>query len=167
VWQPFTERARRAVHLAHEEARRLGHAAAETQDLLLGIVRGDNLGSGVLERIGVSLEKIRDQIERCSQPVSPNATPDMQLSPAARQAIDLAYAEALAWKHNYIGCEHLLLGLLREGGVAAQILTDLGVDPERVRTEIPVVMAPWIEVLNAERRLAEARAAYRSFIGGT
>lgn len=166
LWQPFTHRARRAVHMAHEEARRLGHDAADTQDLLYGIVRGDNLGSGVLEHIGVSLEQVQKEIERRTTQGSPNAKPDMQLSPAARQAIDLAYAEALSWKHNYIGCEHLLLGLLREGGAAARILTDLGVDLERVRQEIPVVMAPWVEVLDAERRLAEARAAYRSFLGG-
>jgi RNA polymerase sigma factor (sigma-70 family) len=167
MWQPFTARARRAVQLGHEEARRLGHDAADTLDLLYGIVRSENLGSGVLEHMGVSLEQIQKEIERRTIPGSPNATPDMQLSPAAKQAIDLAYAEALSWKHTYIGCEHLLLGLLREGGAAAQIMTDLGVDLERVRQEIPVVGAPWFDVLEAERRLADARTAYRSFLGGT
>ena len=64
LWQPFTERARRAVHMAHEEARRLGHTAADTQDLLYGIVRSENLASGVLERMGVSLEKVQEEIAR-------------------------------------------------------------------------------------------------------
>jgi len=117
--------------------------------------------------MGVSLEQIQKEIKRRTTPGSPNAAPDVQLSPAAKQAIDLAYAEALAWKHTYIGCEHLLLGLLREGGAAAQIMTDLGVDLERVRQEIPVVGAPWVDFLDAEHRLEEAHAAYRSFLGGT
>jgi ATP-dependent Clp protease ATP-binding subunit ClpC len=113
-----------------------------------------------------SLEKIQAEIQQRTTPGSPNWRPEMQLSPAAKQATDLAYAEALSWKHTYIGCEHLLLGLLREGGAAAQILTGLGVDLERVRREIPVVGAPWVDFLDAERRLHEAHAAYRAFLAG-
>jgi RNA polymerase sigma factor (sigma-70 family) len=168
TWRPFTERARRAVVFAKEEARRLGESYVGTEHLLLGMLREDNLGAGVLARLGVSGERIRSEIEEKAIRGPGHASPDTELTPRAQRVISLAYAEALAQNNNYIGCEHLLLGLLREGdGLAGKVLTDLGVDVDSARQQIPVVGAPWFDVLEAERRLQEAKAAYHAFLTGT
>jgi hypothetical protein len=167
TWRPFTERARRAVVFAEEEARRLGERSVGTEHLLLGMLREDNLGAGVLARLGVSGERARSEVEEKAFHGAGHSWPDMQLSPCAQRAISLAFAEALALQNNYIGCEHLLLGLLREeAGLGGKVLRGLGLDPERVRREIPVVGAPWSDVLEAERRLQEAKAAYHTFLAG-
>jgi RNA polymerase sigma factor (sigma-70 family) len=164
MWRPFTERARHTILFAEEEATRLGDHVG-TEHLLLGMVREDNLGAGVLARLGVPAEQIRRAIEEKASRGPGDAKPDIQLTPCAQRAISLAYAEALALENNYIGCEHLLLGLLREGeGLAAKVLAELGVDVDRARQQIPVVGARWIDVLDAERRLQEAKAAYHAFL---
>ena len=138
MWQRFTERARRVVFFAQEEAGRLGENYVSTEHLLLGLVReNDSVAARILDRMGVSLGRIRSEIERQVTRGDGRLGQDMQLTPRAKRVIDLAYDEARNLNNNYIGTEHLLLGLIREGeGMAARVLQRLGVDIERTRREV-------------------------------
>jgi ATP-dependent Clp protease ATP-binding subunit ClpC len=138
MWQRFTERARRVVFFAQEEAGRLGENYVSTEHLLLGLVReNDSVAARILDRLGVSLGRIRSEIERQVTRGDGRLGQDMQLTPRAKRVIDLAYDEARQLNNNYIGTEHLLLGLIREGeGLAGRVLAKLGVDLERTRTEV-------------------------------
>ncbi len=138
MWQRFTERARRVVFFAQEEAARLGENYVSTEHLLLGLVReNDSVAARILDRMGVSLAKIRSEIERQVTRGDGRLGQDMQLTPRAKRVIDLAYDEARNLNNNYIGTEHLLLGLIREGeGLAGRTLQKLGVDLERTRKEV-------------------------------
>ncbi len=138
MWQRFTERARRVVFFAQEEAGRLGENYVSTEHLLLGLVReNDSVAARILDRIGVSLGRIRSEIERQVARGDGRLGQDMQLTPRAKRVIDLAYDEARQLNNNYIGTEHLLLGLIREGeGLAGRVLNKLGVDLERTRREV-------------------------------
>ena len=138
MWQRFTERARRVVFFAQEEAGRLGENYVSTEHLLLGLVReNDSVAARILDRIGVSLGRVRSEIERQVARGDGRLGQDMQLTPRAKRVIDLAYDEARQLNNNYIGTEHLLLGLIREGeGLAGRILAKLGVDLERTRREV-------------------------------
>ncbi|MCE5315278.1 MAG: ATP-dependent Clp protease ATP-binding subunit [Armatimonadota bacterium] len=138
MWQRFTERARRVVFFAQEEAGRLGENYVSTEHLLLGLVReNDSVAARILDRMGVSLGRIRSDIERQVTRGDGRLGQDMQLTPRAKRVIDLAYDEARNLNNNYIGTEHLLLGLIREGeGMAARVLQRLGVDLERTRREV-------------------------------
>ena len=138
MWQRFTERARRVIFFAQEEAGRLGENFVTTEHLLLGLVReNDSVAARILERMGVSLNRIRAEVERQVTRGDGRLGQDMQLTPRAKRVIDLAYDEARQLNNNYIGTEHLLLGLIREGeGLAARILAKLGVDIERTRREV-------------------------------
>src|SRR5438552_3744003 len=138
MWQRFTERARRVVFFAQEEAARLGENYVGTEHLLLGLVReNDSVAARILDRLGVPLGRIRSDIERQVTRGHGNLGQDMQLTPRAKRVIDLAYEEARQLNNNYIGTEHLLLGLIREGdGLAARVLMKLGADLERTRREV-------------------------------
>ncbi len=138
MWQRFTERARRVVFFAQEEAGRLGENYVSTEHLLLGLVReNDSVAARILDRMGVSLGRIRSEIERQVTRGDGRLGQDMQLTPRAKRVIDLAYDEARTLNNNYIGTEHLLLGLIREGeGLAGRVLQKLGVDLERTRREV-------------------------------
>ncbi len=138
MWQRFTERARRVVFFAQEEAGRLGENYVSTEHLLLGLVReNDSVAARILDRLGVSLGRIRSEIERNVTRGDGRLGQDFQLTPRAKRVIDLAYDEARNLNHNYIGTEHLLLGLIREGeGLAGRVLQKLGVDLERTRKEV-------------------------------
>jgi ATP-dependent Clp protease ATP-binding subunit ClpC len=138
MWQRFTERARRVVFFAQEEAARLGENYVGTEHLLLGLVReSDSVAARILDRLGVPLGRIRADIERQVTRGHGNLGQDMQLTPRAKRVIDLAYEEARQLNNNYIGTEHLLLGLIREGdGLAARVLVKLGADLERTRREV-------------------------------
>ncbi len=138
MWQRFTERARRVVFFAQEEAGRLGENYVSTEHLLLGLVReNDSVAARILDRMGVSLGRIRSEIERQVSRGDGRLGQDMQLTPRAKRVIDLAYDEARSLNNNYIGTEHLLLGLIREGeGLAGRVLQKLGVDLERTRREV-------------------------------
>jgi len=138
MWQRFTERARRVIFFAQEEAGRLGENFVTTEHLLLGLVReNDSVAARILERMGVSLNRIRSEVERQVTRGDGRVGQDMQLTPRAKRVIDLAYDEARQLNNNYIGTEHLLLGLIREGeGLAARVLGKLGVDLERTRREV-------------------------------
>ncbi len=138
MWQRFTERARRVVFFAQEEANRLGENYVSTEHLLLGLVReNDSVAARILDRLGVSLSRIRAEVERQVSRGDGRLGQDMQLTPRAKRVIDLAYDEARQLNNNYIGTEHLLLGLIREGdGLAGRVLQKLGVDIERTRREV-------------------------------
>jgi ATP-dependent Clp protease ATP-binding subunit ClpC len=138
MWQRFTERARRVIFFAQEEAGRLGENFVTTEHLLLGLVReSDSVAARILDRMGVSMNRVRSEVERQVTRGEGRLGQDMQLTPRAKRVIDLAYDEARQLNNNYIGTEHLLLGLIREGeGLAARVLTKLGVDLERTRKEV-------------------------------
>lgn len=137
MWQRFTEKARKVIFYAQEEAGRLGDNYLHTEHLLLGLVReNDTAAARILERMDVSLESIRAKVEKQVKKGKGRTGQDIQLSPRAKRVIDLAYDEARQMNNNYIGTEHLLLGLVRESeGPAARTLAKLGVDLEKTRLE--------------------------------
>jgi len=139
MFNRFTERARKVVILAKEEARRFNHDYIGTEHILLGLIReGEGVAATVLQKMGVSLEKIRLEIEKLVQPgPTTQIIGDIPFTPRAKKALELAAEEARSLGHNYIGTEHLLLGLIREGeGVASQVLLNLGLDLNTVRNEV-------------------------------
>lgn len=162
MWQRFTERSRRVVFFAQDEARQRRESYVSTEHLLLGLVReNDSVAARILNGIGIRLEDIRAQVEAQLEPVSEDAKPDdnMQLTPRAKRVIDLAYDEARQLNNNYIGTEHLLLGLIREGeGLAGRVLGDLGVTLERMRGEVTALQdaEPHPEKDEAANRVAQA-----------
>ena len=131
----FTERARRVLTLAQEEAQRFNHNYIGTEHLLLGLVReGDGVAAKVLANLGVELNKVRSAVEFIIGRGDRATTGEIGLTPRAKSVIELAVDEARRLNHSYIGTEHLLLGLVREGeGIAAGVLESLGVNLERVR----------------------------------
>src|SRR5690242_15973694 len=154
MWQRFTERARRVVFFAQEEAARLGEPYVGTEHLLLGLIREeDSVAARILAlRLSIALSTIRTEIERQVKVGSGNLGQDMQLTPRAKRVIDLAYEETRHLDNNYIGTEHLLLGLIREGdGLAAQVLVKLGADLERTRAVVAAMQHG-----DAQGRAAEA-----------
>ncbi len=138
MWQRFTERARQVVFYAQEEASKWGGNFVSPEHLLAGMTRvPENVGAVILERLGVSLEAVREGVQKGFHPGAGKSGQDMLLTPAAKKVVDFAYEEAKALKHNYIGGEHLLLGLLRqEDGTAAEVLATLGVTLEAVREQL-------------------------------
>jgi ATP-dependent Clp protease ATP-binding subunit ClpA len=138
MWQRFTERARRLVFFAQEEAGKLGEGYVSTEHLLLGMIReNDSVSSRILQRLGVSLSELHEEILRLVAKGDGQTGGDMQLTPRAKRVIDLAYDEARQLNNNYIGTEHLLLGLIREGeGLAGHVLLQAGADVEKVRHEV-------------------------------
>ena len=139
MFNRFTERARKVILLAKEEAKRFNHDYIGTEHILLGLIgEGEGVAAAVLASLGLDVEKIRFEVEKLVES-GPNTvvSGDIPFTPKAKKVIELAMDEARALNHNYIGTEHLLLGLLREGeGVAAQVLTNLGLDLEKVRFEV-------------------------------
>jgi ATP-dependent Clp protease ATP-binding subunit ClpC len=138
MWQRFTERARRVVFFAQEEAGRLAENYVSTEHLLLGIVRDEGcVALAVLAHLGIPASRVRAEVERQVTQGKGRLGQDMQLTPRAKRVIDLAYEEARQLDNNHIGTEHILLGLIREGeGLAGRILTKLGVELERTRHEV-------------------------------
>src|SRR3970282_36005 len=133
----FTERARRVLTLAQEEAHRFNHNYIGTEHILLGLVReGDGVAAKVLANLGVELNKVRSAVEFIIGRGDRTVLGEIGLTPRAKKVIELAVDEARRLNHSYIGTEHLLLGLVREGeGIAAGVLESLGVNLERVRAE--------------------------------
>ena len=136
----FTDRARQVVVLAQEEARMLNHNYVGTEHLLLGLLReGDGIAAQALTSLGIGLDAVRQQVEgiigRGTQP--PSASGQIPFTPRAKKVLELSLREALQLGHDYIGTEHILLGLIREGdGVAAQILINSGVDLNQTRYQV-------------------------------
>ena len=139
----FTERARRVLTLAQEEAQRFNHNYIGTEHILLGLVReGDGVAAKVLASLGVDLNKVRSAIEFIIGKGEKQVSGEVGLTPRAKRVIELAVDEARRLNHHYIGTEHLLLGLLREGeGVAAGVMESLGVNLEKVRSEISRILS--------------------------
>lgn len=145
MWEPFTERARICLKLAEAEAQRLGNVYVGTEHLLLGIVNeGENVGAKVLLSLGVDLNVVRSEVVAVVGKDEPSLRKgDTVFTPRAARVIELAFAEMRAMKHSYLGTEHLLLGLIREGeGVAARVLSNLGVDPSKIRAEVERMLTP-------------------------
>jgi len=138
MWQRFTERARKVVFYAQEEAQKFGEGYVSTEHLLLGLVReSDSVAARVLDKLGVSLNRVRAEVEKQLPRGDARPNQDMTLTPRAKRVIDLAYDEARNLNNNYIGTEHLLLGLIREGdGLAGRVLAKLGVELEKARREV-------------------------------
>jgi len=143
MFNRFTERARKVIILAKEEAKRFNHDYIGTEHILLGLIReGEGVAAAVLEKMGVSLENIRLEIEKLVQPgPTTQIIGDLPFTPRAKKALELAAEEARSLGHNYIGTEHLLLGLIREEeGVASQVLLNLGLDLNTVRNKVMEVL---------------------------
>jgi ATP-dependent Clp protease ATP-binding subunit ClpC len=138
MFERFTERARRVIILAQEEAKRLNHSAVGTEHILLGIIReGEGVASKVLESLNISPERVRAEVESAIGRGERTPYEEVAFTPRAKKVLELALDEARRLGHNYIGTEHLLLGLIREGeGVAARVLEAMGADLERVRAQV-------------------------------
>jgi ribosomal protein L37AE/L43A len=144
----FTERARKVLSLAQEEAQRFQHNYIGTEHLLLGLVReGDGVAAKVLTSLGVDLEKVRNAVESIIGRGDRVVLGEIGLTPRAKKVIELAVDEARRLNHHYIGTEHLLLGLIREGqGIAAGVLESLGLSLQETRAKI-------MQVLNEHKQL--------------
>ncbi|MEJ1112259.1 MULTISPECIES: P-loop NTPase fold protein [unclassified Kribbella] len=138
MFERFTDRARTVVVLSQEEARGLSHEHIGTEHILLGLIHeGEGVGAAVLERLGVSLETARSQVEEIVGRGEQAPGGHIPFTPRAKRVLEYALREALQLGHNYIGTEHILLGLIREGeGVAAQVLVKLGADLNSVRRQV-------------------------------
>ena len=143
MFERFTDRARRVVVLAQEEARNLNHNYIGTEHILLGLIHeGEGVAAQALEAMGISLESVREQVEEIIGQGTEAPSGHIPFTPRAKKVLEYSLREALQLGHNYIGTEHILLGLIREGdGVAAQVLTNLGAD-------LPSVCQQVIQLLN-------------------
>src|SRR5262245_8070344 len=138
MFERFTDRARRVVVLAQEEARMLNHNYIGTEHILLGLIHeGEGVAAKALESMDISLEAVRAQIEDIIGQGQAAPTGHIPFTPRAKKVLELSLREALQLGHNYIGTEHILLGLIREGeGVAAQVLQKLGADLNTARNRV-------------------------------
>ena len=138
MFERFTDRARRVVVLAQEEARLLNHSYIGTEHILLGLIHeGEGVAAKALESLNISLEAVRAQVEEIIGQGGSSPSGHIPFTPRAKKVLELSLREALQLGHNYIGTEHILLGLIREGeGVAAQVLVKLGADLSRVRQQV-------------------------------
>ena len=138
MFERFTERARKVVVLAQEEARHFNHNYIGTEHLLLGLLREDEgVAARALGSLNVTLDEVREQVESIVGYGEEGTGGQAPFTPRSKKVLELALREALQLGHNYIGTEHILLGLVRESeGVAARVLSNLGVDPDKVRREV-------------------------------
>jgi ATP-dependent Clp protease ATP-binding subunit ClpC len=138
MFEKFTDKARRVVVLAQEEAKMLNHNYIGTEHLLLGLIHeGEGVAAKSLEALGISLDAVREQVQEIIGTGQTAPSGHIPFTPRAKKVLELSLREALQLGHSYIGTEHLLLGLIREGeGVAAQVLTKLGADTNRVRQQV-------------------------------
>ncbi|MGD0592919.1 MAG: ATP-dependent Clp protease ATP-binding subunit [Acidimicrobiales bacterium] len=138
MFERFTDRARRVLVLAQEEARLLNHSFIGTEHILLGLIHeGEGLAAKALESLNISLEAVREEVEKTIGQAGSAPTGSPPFTPRAKKVLELSLREALQLGHNYIGTEHMLLGLVREGeGVAAQVLISLGADLAKVRQQV-------------------------------
>jgi ATP-dependent Clp protease ATP-binding subunit ClpA len=160
MFERFTDRARRVVVLAQDEARLLRHNYIGTEHILLGLIHeGEGVAARALESLGISLEMVRHQVEEIIGEGQVVPSGHIPFTPRAKKVLELSLREALDIGHNYIGTEHLLLGLIREGhGVAAQVLVALGADLSRVRQQVIDVLAAY-QGRTGEAGQAPARSA--------
>src|SRR5207248_2960320 len=176
----FTERVRKVIYLAREEAARLQHDYIGTEHLLLGVIReGEGIAATVLNNLGLDLDRIRQEVENMVSASGGTMTiGEIPFTPRAKRVLELAVEEARALGHNYVGTEHLLLGLLREGeGVAAQVLGSFDITLERVRAQVARIVGRGEEATSGqvpftprvktvlELALREALSLGHNFIG--
>ncbi len=164
MFERFTDRARRVLVLAQEEARLLSHSFIGTEHILLGLIHEDDgVAATAIKSLDITLEAVREKVEQTIGPAGSAPKGSPPFTPRAKKVLELSLREALQLGHNYIGTEHILLGLVREGeGVAAQVLVSLGADLPRVRQAVmgligqpgpsittsvtgPAVIPPWSE----------------------
>ncbi|MFN5895055.1 MAG: Clp protease N-terminal domain-containing protein, partial [Dolichospermum sp.] len=148
MFERFTEKAIKVIMLAQEEARRLGHNFVGTEQILLGLIgEGTGVAAKVLKSMGVNLKDARIEVEKIIGRGSGFVAVEIPFTPRAKRVLELSLEEARQLGHNYIGTEHLLLGLIREGeGVAARVLENLGVDLTKVRTQVIRMLGETAEV---------------------
>src|SRR6476661_1863885 len=147
MFERFTDRARRVVVLAQEEARLLNHNYIGTEHILLGLIHeGEGVAAKALESLEISLEAVRAQVEEIIGHGHAAPTGHIPFTPRSKKVLELSLREALQLGHNYIGTEHILLGLVREGeGVATQVLVQLGANLSGVRETVIQLMSGWTE----------------------
>src|SRR6476646_10356675 len=157
MFERFTDRARRVVVLAQEEARMLNHNYIGTEHILLGLIHeGEGVAAKALESLGISLDAVREQVQEIIGQGQQAPSGHIPFTPRAKKVLELSLREALQLGHNYIGTEHILLGLIREGeGVAAQVLVKLGADLNKVRQQV-------IQLLNGYQSKEPAGTAAES-----
>jgi ATP-dependent Clp protease ATP-binding subunit ClpA len=176
MFERFTERARQVVVLAQEEARTLKHNYIGTEHILLGLLREEEgLAARVLESLDITVERVRGQVVRIVGSGEEVTSGQIPFTPRAKKVLELALREALSLGHNYIGTEHILLGLVRENeGVAARILLDFDADSEKIRNEVirmlsgpsgraacgPAGESAWDETWQPSLRWDEARVVW-------
>jgi ATP-dependent Clp protease ATP-binding subunit ClpC len=143
MFERFTDRARRVVVLSQTEARRLDHDRVGTEHILLGLLaEGDGLAAQALDSAGIELESVRQQIEAVVGRGESPPSQHLPFTPRAKKVLELSLREALELGYDYIGTEHILLGLLREGeGLAAKVLVELGADLPRLRGRVLELLA--------------------------
>jgi ATP-dependent Clp protease ATP-binding subunit ClpC len=148
VFERFTDRARRVLTFAQEEARQLNHSFIGTEHILLGLIReGDGVGAKALQSLGISMQAVRDKVVETIGTAGTVPTGSPPFTPRAKKVLELSLREALQLNHSYIGTEHILLGLVREGeGVAATVLVSLGADLPRIRQEVNDLLSGGPEV---------------------
>lgn len=160
MFNRFTERARKVILLAKEEAKRFNHDYIGTEHILLGLVReGEGVAAAVLATFGLSPDKIRLEVEKLVQPGPATVVSgDLPFTPKAKKVIELAIDEARSLGHNYIGTEHLLLGLIREGeGVASQVLMNLGLELDKVREEVMNLLGSEVPGYEMGQKVSQAK----------
>jgi ATP-dependent Clp protease ATP-binding subunit ClpC len=158
MYERFTNRARKVMQLANQEAQRLQHEYIGTEHILLGLVKeGDGIAANVLKNLDADLRKIRLEVEKIAQGGTYQAkSGQLPHTPHARRVLDAALEEARNCEHNYVGTEHLLLGLLREKeGVAAQVLVNMGLRVEDVREEVLDLLGQTIDQVEEDETLVE------------
>ena len=161
MFERFTDRARRVVVFAQDEARMLNHNYIGTEHLLLGLVHeGEGVAAKALESLGISLERVRQQVEDIIGQGTKLPSGHIPFTPRAKKVMELSLREALQLTHNYIGTEHILLGIIREAeGVAAQVLQKLGADLQTVRDTVQKLLTTYAgeeEVTESDAELQHA-----------
>lgn len=166
MFERFTDRARRVLVLAQEEAKHLHHNYIGTEHILLGLIHeGEGVAAKALESLGISLEAVREKVEETIGPAAASSSPNPPFTPRAKKVLELSLREALQLGHNYIGTEHMLLGVVREGeGVAAQVLVSLGADLSRVRQQVIQLLSGYV---GGAEGAAKAGTAPQPEQGGT
>ena len=162
MFERFSERGRQVVVLSQDEARALRHNYIGTEHLLLGLLRvQEGIAARALDSLGIPLEGVREQVGRIVGQGDETAAGQIPLTPRAKKVLELALREALALEHNYIGPEHVLLGLVRENqGVAARILLDFGADADNVRNTVTGMLSAPERNEYAEKEAAIARMSF-------
>ncbi|KAK6941604.1 ATPase, AAA-type, core [Dillenia turbinata] len=160
IFERFTEKAIKVIMLAQEEARRLSHNFVGTEQILLGLIgEGTGIAAKVLKSLGINLKDARIEVEKITGRGSGFVAVEIPFTPRAKRVLELSLEEARQLGHNYIGSEHLLLGLLREGeGVAASVLENLGADPSHIRTQASII--------RVIRMVGESTDAVGATVGG-